>query len=59
MLAPGGRGDHGLRPGLLRDHLGNYDSAWYLGGALCLLAAGLSMGLRGPARPIPLERAPS
>lgn len=42
--------------GLLRDHLGSYDSAWYLGGALCLLAAGLSVGLRGPARPIPLDR---
>jgi len=38
--------------GLLRDHLGSYDSAWYLGGGLCLVAAALSVGLR--ARPAPV-----
>lgn len=28
--------------GLLRDHLGSYDDAWYLGAGLCLIAAVLS-----------------
>jgi MFS family permease len=41
--------------GLLRDHLGSYDSAWYLGGGLCLVAAALSAGLR--ARPAPASTA--
>jgi MFS family permease len=41
--------------GLLRDHLGSYDSAWYLGGGLCLVAAALSAGLR--ARPAPAATA--
>ncbi|MET9248423.1 MFS transporter [Nonomuraea sp. NPDC003709] len=31
--------------GLTRDHLGNYDLAWYGAGALCLLAAGMSMAI--------------
>jgi MFS family permease len=31
--------------GVLRDRLGNYNLAWYVAGALCLLAAGLSLGL--------------
>jgi predicted MFS family arabinose efflux permease len=44
--------------GLLRDHLGSYDSAWYLGGGLCLLAALLSVGLRAPAEPISLGPPP-
>jgi len=41
-----------LAAGLLRDYLGSYDSAWYLGGGLCLLAAVLSAGLRAPREPI-------
>ncbi|MCK2217818.1 MFS transporter [Actinomadura sp. ATCC 31491] len=32
--------------GLTRDHLGAYDLAWYGAGALCLLAAGMSMAIR-------------
>ncbi|PZG13712.1 MFS transporter [Nonomuraea aridisoli] len=35
--------------GLTRDHLGAYDLAWYAAGALCLLAAGLSLAI-GHAR---------
>ncbi|GAA1767869.1 MFS transporter [Nonomuraea bangladeshensis] len=32
--------------GLTRDHLGAYDLAWYGAGALCLLAAGMSLAIR-------------
>jgi MFS family permease len=32
--------------GMLRDRLGNYDVAWYGAGVLCLLAAGLALGIR-------------
>ncbi|MFI6733363.1 MFS transporter [Nonomuraea sp. NPDC050451] len=32
--------------GLTRDHLGAYDLAWYGAGALCLLAAGMSVAIR-------------
>ncbi|MFG1706015.1 MFS transporter [Nonomuraea sp. M3C6] len=35
--------------GLTRDHLGAYDLAWYVAGALCLLAAGMSLAI-GHAR---------
>ncbi|MDP4508878.1 MFS transporter [Nonomuraea turcica] len=35
--------------GLTRDHLGAYDLAWYGAGALCLLAAGMSLAI-GQAR---------
>lgn len=35
--------------GLTRDHLGAYDLAWYAAGALCLLAAGMSLAI-GHAR---------
>ncbi|GGT09926.1 MFS transporter [Nonomuraea spiralis] len=31
--------------GLTRDHLGAYDLAWYVAGALCLLAAGMSLAI--------------
>ncbi|AQZ69835.1 putative integral membrane transport protein [[Actinomadura] parvosata subsp. kistnae] len=31
--------------GLTRDHLGAYDLAWYAAGALCLLAAGMSLAI--------------
>ncbi|HUR09689.1 MAG TPA: MFS transporter [Nonomuraea sp.] len=31
--------------GLTRDHLGAYDLAWYVSGALCLLAAGMSLAI--------------
>jgi MFS family permease len=34
--------------GVIRDHLQHYDPAWYLGGALCLLAGGLSVAVRRP-----------
>lgn len=39
--------------GVIRDHLQHYDPAWYLGGALCLLAGGLSVAVRRPAAPRP------
>jgi predicted MFS family arabinose efflux permease len=32
--------------GIIRDATGSYDPAWYAAGALCLLAAGLSISLR-------------
>lgn len=32
--------------GLARDQLGHYDVAWYAAGALCLLAAGMSVAIR-------------
>ncbi|MGP3929585.1 MFS transporter [Nonomuraea sp. KM88] len=35
--------------GLTRDHLGAYDLAWYAAGALCLVAAGMSLAI-GHAR---------
>ena len=35
--------------GLVRDHLGAYDMAWYVSGALCALAAGMSLAV-GHAR---------
>ncbi|MEU7892044.1 MFS transporter [Nonomuraea sp. NPDC049152] len=31
--------------GLTRDHMGAYDLAWYVAGALCLLAAGMSVAI--------------
>ncbi|WP_188195798.1 MFS transporter [Nonomuraea sp. SYSU D8015] len=34
--------------GLTRDHLGAYDLAWYGAGALCLLAAGMSLAIGHP-----------
>lgn len=40
-----------LAAGLVRDASGSYDSAWYLGGALCLLAAGLSLLIRRRPHP--------
>ncbi|MGW4404274.1 MFS transporter [Nonomuraea sp. NPDC004702] len=36
--------------GLTRDHLGAYDLAWYAAGALCLLAAGMSLAIRHARR---------
>ena len=51
-----GAGAAALAAGALRTSLGNYDVAWYGGGALSLVAAGLSLGiakkLRFPA-PVP------
>ncbi|WP_431902109.1 MFS transporter [Nonomuraea sp. bgisy101] len=35
--------------GLTRDHMGAYDLAWYVAGALCLLAAGMSMAISSQA----------
>ena len=41
--------------GELRTSLGSYDAAWLGAGALCLLAAGLSVSVRLPARlPVPV-----
>ncbi|MCF6475609.1 MFS transporter [Nonomuraea sp. MG754425] len=36
--------------GLTRDHLGAYDLAWFGAGALCLLAAGMSLAIRHAGR---------
>jgi MFS family permease len=35
-----------LAAGLVRDHLGAYDLAWFVGGGLCLVAGGLSLLVR-------------
>ena len=44
--------------GALRTSLGTYDAAWYGAGALCLLAAGLSVAVRtgrdSPQRSVPV-----
>jgi sugar phosphate permease len=37
--------------GLVRDRLGDYDWAWYVAGALAVVAAGLSLLLLRPGRP--------
>ncbi len=37
-----------LVAGIVRDHLGAYDLAWYVGGALCLVAAGASLMVKRP-----------
>ena len=34
-----------LVAGIIRDRLHTYDAAWYVGGALCLVAGGLSLGV--------------
>jgi MFS family permease len=42
--------------GIIRTSLGTYDAAWYGAGALCLLAAALSLAVRPPIRsfrPVP------
>ena len=40
-----------LTAGIVRDELGAYDLAWYVGGGLCLLAGGLSLLVkRAPVR---------
>ena len=39
-----------LGAGLVRDQLGTYDLAWYVAGALCLVAAGMCVAIR-TARP--------
>ena len=44
-----GAGLAAFAAGALRTSLGNYDAAWYGAGALCLVAAGLSLGVRRPA----------
>ncbi|WP_049562470.1 MFS transporter [Nonomuraea sp. SBT364] len=36
--------------GLARDQLGEYDVAWYVSGALCLLATGMSLAIRHSKR---------
>lgn len=40
-----------LAAGIVRDELGAYDVAWYAGGALCLVAAGLSLAVGRQGRP--------
>ncbi len=51
--------------GLARDHFGNYTSAWWTAGLLCVGAAALSLGVRRPAADpvtahddVPAEAAP-
>jgi predicted MFS family arabinose efflux permease len=36
--------------GIIRTSLGTYDLAWYGAGGLCVVAAGLSLGVRAPRR---------
>ena len=43
--------------GLTRDHLGSYDLAWYVAGALCLGAAVLSASLARGAEDAPRDLA--
>jgi predicted MFS family arabinose efflux permease len=43
-----GAGLAAFAAGAMRTSLGNYDLAWYGAGALCLVAAGLSLGIRRP-----------
>jgi MFS family permease len=40
-----------LGAGIVRDELGTYDMAWYAGGAICILAGGLSLLVRATRRP--------
>jgi hypothetical protein len=35
-----------LGAGIVRDELGAYDTAWYAGGALCMVAGALSLLMR-------------
>jgi predicted MFS family arabinose efflux permease len=44
--------------GILRTSLGNYDLAWYGGGLLSIVAAGLSLGIAKSARATPLRPHP-
>ena len=42
-----------LAAGIVRDELGAYDLAWFVGGGLCLLAGGLSLLVkRTPVVPV-------
>ncbi len=43
-----GAGLVALGAGLVRDHLGSYDLAWYVAGGLCLVGAVLSAAIRRP-----------
>ena len=38
-----------LGAGIVRDQLGAYDLAWFVGGGLCLVAGALSLLVRRPA----------
>jgi MFS family permease len=40
-----------LGAGIVRDELGTYDMAWYAGGAICILAGGLSLLVRTTRHP--------
>jgi hypothetical protein len=45
-----------LGAGIVRDELGAYDAAWYVGGALCVVAGLLSLLVR--ARRVPALQPP-
>jgi predicted MFS family arabinose efflux permease len=47
-----GAGIAALAAGLVRDHLGSYDAAWFGGAALCLVGSVLSILIK--RRPVPL-----
>lgn len=42
-----------LGAGIVRDELGNYDLAWYVGAATCVVAAAASMAVRRTRTPTP------
>ncbi|MGW5054276.1 MFS transporter [Actinokineospora sp. NPDC004072] len=46
-----GAGVAALGAGVIRDHQGGYDLAWYLAGGLCAIAAVLSLRIRAQAAP--------
>ncbi|NYE47006.1 putative MFS family arabinose efflux permease [Spinactinospora alkalitolerans] len=46
-----GAGAVALLAGLVRDHSGGYDLAWYGAGALCAVAAAMSLAIRRRSRP--------
>lgn len=46
-----GAGIAAFLAGFARDELGNYNLTWHVAGVLCLLAAGLSLGVRAAKQP--------
>lgn len=40
--------------GLVRDHVGGYDAAFYVAGGLCAIAAVMSLAIRGRTEPAPV-----
>jgi nitrate/nitrite transporter NarK len=43
--------------GVIRDHTGSYDPAFYLAAGLCVVAAVLSMSIRRPTTPPVVDQA--